>query len=97
VKVIGKDILFRGIRKHADAAGRLRAWLKEAEDSKWRNPQELKARYKSSSFLGDDIVIFDIGGNRYRLAICIDYKLGIVTIQWFGTHAEYSKRNYGGT
>lgn len=93
MKVIGRDVLRRAILKHADAAGRLRAWLKEVEGAQWANPQEVKARYQASSFLADDIVIFNIGGNKYRLEVRIDYELSIVVIRWVGTHAEYSRRD----
>ncbi len=36
-------------------------------------------------------VVFNIKGNDYRLIVDIEYKLKIVFIVWFGTHAEYDK------
>ena len=36
-------------------------------------------------------MVFNIKGNDYRLIVDIEYKMKIVFIVWFGTHAEYDK------
>ncbi len=38
-----------------------------------------------------NFVIFDIGGNQYRLITCINYKWKAIYIRDFLTHAEYDK------
>jgi mRNA interferase HigB len=38
-------------------------------------------------------VIFDIGGNKFRIVPKINYRAGIVFIRFVGTHAEYDKIN----
>jgi mRNA interferase HigB len=35
--------------------------------------------------------VFDIGGNRYRLIVRINFAAGVVRVLWFGTHADYDK------
>ena len=37
------------------------------------------------------LVIFDIGGNQWRLATDVNFRTGRVYLRWFGTHAEYDK------
>ena len=46
----------------------------------------------SASFLSDNVVIFNVKGNHYRLEVQVAYKIGILAIRWVGTHAEYTKR-----
>jgi len=74
----------------ADSEGPLRAWLAEARAARWKSPAELKARYPKASLVGDRVV-FNIGGNKYRLIVHINYSLGIVLIKFIGTHQEYDE------
>jgi len=46
----------------------------------------------SADFLSNNLVIFNIKGNNYRLVIQTRYQNGIVVILWVGTHAEYAKK-----
>jgi mRNA interferase HigB len=46
----------------------------------------------AASFLPDNLVIFNVKGNHYRLEVQIAYRTGIVVVQWIGTHADYTKR-----
>lgn len=38
-------------------------------------------------------VIFDIGGNKYRLIVHVSYQFKRVLIKFVGTHAEYDRIN----
>jgi mRNA interferase HigB len=91
MRVINAALLFKAAKKHAGAARRLRAWLAEAEEAEWSCPQDIRDRFPSASFVSDDVVVFNIGGTEYRLVIRVDYRLGVLDILRFGTHAEYSK------
>jgi mRNA interferase HigB len=47
----------------------------------------------SHSFLANNIVVFNVKGNDYRLEVLVAYKTSVVLVQWIGTHAEYDARN----
>lgn len=36
-------------------------------------------------------VVFNIGGNRYRLVVRINYSYRVVYIRFVGTHADYDR------
>jgi len=74
-----------------DAEQPLRAWYHEAETAAWRGPHDVKARYPSASILKGGRVVFNIGGNKYRLIVAVHYGVGIVYIRFVGTHAEYDR------
>lgn len=78
---------------HADAEQPLKAWYKEATETRWNEPNEIKQRYPSADILPDNRVVFNIKGNTYRLIVKIHYNTGIVFIRFVGTHAEYDKIN----
>ncbi len=44
-------------------------------------------------FVGDNRVIFDIAGNKYRLIVHIAYRFKRVPVKFVGTHAEYDRIN----
>lgn len=94
MKVLGRDKLVKFARKHALAKGALDAWFSDAESSDWRQPQDIKARYRSADFLAGNRVIFNIRGNHFRLVVKVRYQNGIVVIEWVGTHAEYDRQRF---
>ncbi len=91
MKVIGIPILDLFAVKHADVRSMLGAWLEEVKIAEWKSPSDIKAKYKTASFLANNIVVFNIKRNDYRLVAKIAYNTGIVKIERLGTHAEYSK------
>jgi mRNA interferase HigB len=91
VTIAGRQLIEKFIRKHANSKASLSAWLEDAEEAEWKSPQDIKHRFRSADFLPGNCVVFDIGGNNYRLVVLVRYHNGILLIQKVGTHAEYSK------
>jgi mRNA interferase HigB len=52
-----------------------------------------EAMFGSADFAGGNWVIFNIGGNKYRLIDHIAYAFRRVLVKFIGTHAEYNKIN----
>ena len=59
--------------------------------SSFKNFNELKRTYGSASIVGDDRVVFNIMGNKYRLVVRLVFEFKVIQIKWFGTHSEYDK------
>ena len=70
-------------------------WLSKLFEADWELPEDIKQTFVSADLLGkgSSRVIFDIGGNDYRM-IC-KYAFGEKEVHlfvcWIGTHAEYDK------
>jgi mRNA interferase HigB len=77
--------------KYADSEPALTAWYDEAKHANWQTPQDIKALYRNASFVGNNRVVFNIHGNKYRLITAINYKFSMVYVRFVGTHAEYDK------
>ena len=77
--------------EHPDAESPLRAWYTEARRANWRNPQEIKAAYRTASILRNNRVVFNIKGNTYRLVVAVKYEFQVLYIRFVGTHAEYDR------
>ena len=48
-------------------------------------------RFPRASVAANNRIVFDIGGNRYRLIVSISYEHAAAYIKFFGTHAEYER------
>ncbi len=94
MRVIGTDKIDTFCRKHTDGCGQVKAWLSEAKEAVWRTPQDIKDCYASASFLHDNIVIFNIKGNHYRLVVKVAFNTQLVLVKWLGTHAEYGRKKW---
>lgn len=91
MKLLGKQHLHEFKEKHADARSQVESWEAEVENAEWKNPHELKNRFPSADTPGNQQVIFNICGNRYRLWVQVEYKQRIVLVKRIGTHKEYNK------
>jgi mRNA interferase HigB len=56
------------------------AWLEDTEEARWHNTMEVKARHPRADFLPGNRVIFDLGGNNYRIVTEIDYERQVPVI-----------------
>lgn len=92
MKVVGTDTLHAFTLGHPDCRTWVRNWLAETRATEWSGPQAIKSRYATASFLPDNVVIFNVRGNEYRLEVKVVYPAKFVRVIWIGTHAEYSKR-----
>ncbi len=75
-----------------DAAGPLRAWHAHVSHRTvaWQTWADVKAEFGSASLVGN-CVVFNIGGNKYRMVTRILYPSQKVFILKMMTHAEYDR------
>ena len=77
---------------HPDAEQPLKSWYAEVKKAVWTEFSDIREKFRSADPVGKHIVIFNIGGNKYRLVTKVQYRGGgMVFIKFVGTHAEYSK------
>ncbi len=95
MRVIAKSTLvkFWSQPEYADSKGALQSWHDEAAKASWKTPQDIKDQYSSASICGNNRVVFNIAGNRYRLVVEMQYRAGIVWVKFVGTHARYDQIN----
>jgi mRNA interferase HigB len=91
MRVIAKKVLREFWQNHADSEEQLKTWYKEASNSNWKNPPDIKAEYPKASILKTGRVVFNICGNKYRLIVEINYSRQWMFIRFIGTHNEYDK------
>lgn len=90
VRVISRRTIREFAAQHPDALHPLLHWAKAAEASSWQTPADLRSTFNSADFV-DDLTVFNIGGNKYRLIAFVQYQREIVYIKAVLTHKDYDK------
>ena len=95
VHLIKKQSIEDYVLKNVRSKASFENWLSIIKRVDWNEPNEIISTFSSADILGkgSDRVVFNIGGNNYRL-IC-KYYFGDSRIhpfiKWIGTHAGYTK------
>lgn len=94
MRIAGKKKLVQFMERHPGSASSLRSWVQVAETSEWKAPTDIKQTFASTSFRSRNRVVFNIGGNRFRLLVVVIYVQRNAIVNWLGTHAQYDKMNF---
>jgi len=95
IHLIKKQSIEDYVLKNVRSRSSFEIWLSIVRHADWKEPNDIISTFNSADIMGkgSDRVVFNIGGNNYRL-IC-KYHFGKTRvhlfIRWIGTHAEYSK------
>jgi mRNA interferase HigB len=94
MQVIARRTLSEFWARYLHTEGPIRAWVAVAAKARWKNPTDTKRQFGSTvDFVGDNRVIFDLGGNKYRLVVHVSFTFGRLLVKFIGTHAEYDRIN----
>lgn len=75
---------------HPDSQTLLLRWYRIIKRSTFRTFAELRVSFPSADMM-NDLVVFNIGGNKYRLVASIHFDRGKVFVRHLLTHAEYDR------
>lgn len=89
--IIARKTLLEYCDEYSEAANALKEWYHELLNAEFKNFNELKRVYGNASLVGDERVVFNIMGNKFRLIVRIVFEYKTIQIKWFGTHREYDE------
>lgn len=78
----------------ADLAA-LDRWYRQAKQAEWHTFAEVRADFPSADVVGR-FVVFNVGGNKYRLITEINYRSETLFLRAILTHAEYDQDTWKG-
>jgi mRNA interferase HigB len=76
--------------KHPHARSALDHWYRVAKRATWSSFADVKQSFNTADFLAPHVV-FDIGGNKYRLIAEMNFTRRVLFIRRILTHKEYVK------
>ena len=90
--IISKSTLKDFWEQHPQAKAPLEEWYSRVKRNDFSSPQEIKANFGTTlDFLSENRIIFDIGGNKYRLIVRSVYEKKRFYILFIGTHKDYDR------
>lgn len=90
MKIISNRALRAFAAVHPQAEAPLQGWRRVIEKNQFANWAELKCTFNAIDKVGE-LVVFDIGGNKYRLIAYIRFEKQVVYVKAVLTHGEYDK------
>lgn len=90
MELVDYELVEKFTKKHARARSSFNLWRDVTVAASWKSFDDVKKTFRSADIYGD-CVIFDIGGNNYRLIAKIEYEDEQVSTNKVMTHAEYDK------
>lgn len=90
MEIINESELHSFALKHPKARSPLNNWLVVTCAATWKTFIELKNTFGSADYV-QNLVIFDIGGNNYRLIASIDFAKQRIYILDVLTHDQYNR------
>ncbi|MCC6591615.1 MAG: type II toxin-antitoxin system HigB family toxin [Bryobacterales bacterium] len=93
--VYGKAAIAKFAKKHAAARKPLLRFLNIANTAEWPHFPAVKENFPATDYApATGTLIFDIGGNKYRLIARVDFEEQILYIESVMTHEEYNRENF---
>lgn len=89
MNIISRKALVEFYEEHADAREALETWYRVSKKAVWANFNEVKKTYPMADVVGDDRMVFNIKGNKYRLVARFSFRYKAIQVKWIGTHAAY--------
>jgi mRNA interferase HigB len=95
VRLIKKSTIQNYIYRNKAGYISFNGWMDKLKLADWRLPSDIRNHFKGSDLLGrgSNRVIFDIGGNDYRMICKYQFCRNEVRLYvcWIGTHDDYDK------
>lgn len=90
MEIINETELHKFVRKHANARRSVASWIDVTKAASWLNFAHVRRTFNSADYV-QDLVIFHIGGNNFRLITSIDFQVRRVYVIEIMTHADYDR------
>jgi mRNA interferase HigB len=93
VHIISRKTLIQFWEKHPDSQLPLARWYKVVDKTNFHSFAELRNVFPSADRV-DNLFIFNIAGNKYRLITSIHFNRSKVYVRHVLTHAEYDRGDW---
>jgi mRNA interferase HigB len=91
--VISRKTLRQFWVRHPDSEFPFRRWQQVVESATWNNFADVRGTFASADTF-QRCIIFNVGGNKYRIIAAVHYNRRKVYVRHVLTHAEYDRGDW---
>jgi mRNA interferase HigB len=93
VRIISEKPIKDFWEKHPEAESTMKDWIKRVREAVWDSFSDVRKTFNHADVY-KYCVIFNVGGNKYRVISKIKYEWKIVYIRFVLTHFEYDQKKW---
>lgn len=86
----GELLIDEFIERYPRSKSPLTKWVKEVREAHWKNFSELRKTYPSADHVAP-YVIFNIGGNKFRMVAVVVFSAERIIVNRVMTHEQYNR------
>jgi len=95
LRIYGEVEVAKFSRKYANSRTALQRFLSIAREAEWPHFPAVKLTFRSADYApSTGTLIFDLGGNKYRLIARVDFDEQALFIERIMTHEQYGRENF---
>lgn len=94
MEILNSRIINQFVKQFPEAKAPLEDWVSKTANAKWENNADVQKTFNSADHIGDQKFIFNIGGNKFRMAAMVWIKKEKVYVLKLMTHAAYDKEKF---
>lgn len=91
MRIIAKKTLVQFYTEYPDAKTALEEWYEKTQETQWENFAQVKQRFNSADYVGNNRIVFNIKGDKYRIVALVLFRIQMVYIRFIGTHNNYNQ------
>lgn len=92
MRIISERTIRNYYREKPESEFALRDWIRAVKIADWRNFTDLKNTFNHADIFRK-CVVFDVGGNKWRVIGKVEYQKHLVFIKRILTHDDYTRKN----
>ena len=91
--IISRKALRQFWEQHPDSESALLRWFAIMSREDFTDVEALRATFPTADLVGD-FIVFNIGGNKYRLIAAVHFNRRKVYVRYVLTHGEYDREGW---
>jgi mRNA interferase HigB len=93
MRIISEKQLRKFWEKHPTAQPSMMEWIRTVNSADWNNTSDIRNTFNSADFYCN-CVIFNVGGNNFRIIAKVAYRIKVVFIRFVLMHREYDEKKW---